>query len=80
MAKPPAWHAGLHGSIPFPVNIIIIFYFHSMMSIHSFIIYILLPEFRGLWKKWRYSNSSMWLIIVIIIKKFIHFIVFPSFT
>ena len=48
VAKPPDWHAGLYGSIPFQVNIIIIFYFHSMMSIHSFIIYILLPELRGM--------------------------------
>ena len=44
VAKPPGWYAGLYGSIPFQVNIFIIFYFHSMMSIHSFIIYILLPE------------------------------------
>ena len=51
VAKPPGWYAGLYGSIPFQVNIIIIFYFHSMMSIHSFIIYILLPELRGMWKK-----------------------------
>ena len=47
-AKPPDWHAGLYGSIPLQGNIIIIFYFHSMMSIHSFIIYILLPELRGM--------------------------------